>query len=615
MQGSESGGSMGVRTLGIRTLLRSPQRWGLLLLLALFWTLTGCRSTPASEVNEPTIESAPGPEETDVVTLVILGRVVNTQRLAIADAEVRIYIGGRQHTLDTPDGEEVERILTGEDGLFRLVTRLPRQQAEAIAAGQQAVAIEVQAHAFRTTRLGLPVQQLTQGGDHDYADIGTIVLPRAFHLAFFIAVLVFALTFAAISLRLLHETMAALGGATIVLAITHMLGSRYPDFWILDFERSIQYIDFDVIFLVLALMIFVAITGRTGVFQWMAYSAYRLSGGRPWLLSVILVLITTVTSAFLNNVTIMLLIAPVTVQIALAMGINPLALLIPEVLASNIGGTATLIGDPPNTLIGSYARLGFSAFLTNLGPIVLLIVPIFIVLTWLIYRQDYRRAGNGLSAALIAHLEESARITDPALLRKASIAAVVTLGLFFLGDLFRMPPSVAALIGAVGLMVWTRPSIHEMLQEVDWTTLLFFIALFILVGALQEVGAIQVVAEGIGKIAGDNLVLAVLLILWVPALGSALVANIPFAAAMLPVAAYLTQTIPGAGNNVLYWALALGTCLGGNATLIGAAANIVTAGVAERAGYPLPFKKFAEVGIPITIVTLILSTVYLLIRY
>lgn len=553
--------------------------------------------------------------EEDVVTLTVLGRVVNTQRLAVHGAQVRLFVGGRQLTFPTSEGEEVDAVETFVDGAYVVEVRLPRSTAEAISQGRIQAAVEVSGFTYRTVRQGLLAREIARAADHYYVEALPIVLPRVFNAAFFITVGVFVLVFALISLRVLHETMAALAGAVTVLAITYLTGSNHTDFHIIDFQHAVSHIDFEVIFLVLALMIFVAIVARTGVFQWLAFAAYRLARGRPWPLVVGLILITAITSAFLNNVTVMLLMAPVTIEIALVLGVDPLAFLVPETLASNIGGAATLIGDPPNTLIGSYARLGFASFLWNLTPLIIVLTVAFIVMTWFIYRRSYAQVPTEPSAALIARLEETSRITDPALLRRSAIVAALTIVLFFIGDVFHMPPAVAALIGATVLLVWARPSIAEMLGEVDWTTLVFFMALFMLVGALQDVGVIQVIAEAIKGLAGGSLTVAVLLILWVPAIGSAIVANIPFAAAMLPVTAYLSHAIPGAENNVLWWALALGTCLGGNATVIGAAANIITAGISDRAGYPLTFKRFFKVGAPITFVILLLSMVYLLVRY
>ena len=553
--------------------------------------------------------------EEDMVTLTVLGQVVNTQRLAVPEAQVRLFVGGQQLTFQTSEGEDADAVETFVDGFYIMEVRLPRSTAEAISQGRIQVAMEVSGFTYRTVRQGLRAREIARAGDHYYVETQSIVLPRVFNAAFFIATGIFLIVFVLISLRVLHETMAALAGAVTVLAITYLAGSNHADFHIIDFQHAVAHIDFEVIFLVLALMIFVAIVARTGVFQWLAFAAYRLARGRPWPLAVTLILITAITSAFLNNVTVMLLMAPVTIEIALVLGIDPLAFLVPEVLASNIGGTATLIGDPPNTLIGSYARLGFTSFLWNLAPVVVILTAAFIVMTWFIYRRAYAQAPTKPSAALIARLEETSRITDPALLRRSVIAAALTIILFFIGDVFQMPPAVAALIGATLLMIWARPSVAEMLEEVDWTTLVFFMALFMLVGALQDLGVIQVIAEAIKGLAGDSLTTAVLLILWVPAIGSAIVANIPFAAAMLPVTAYLSHTIPGAENNVLWWALALGTCLGGNATIIGAAANIITAGISDRAGYPLTFTRFLRVGAPVTFVILLLSTAYLLVRY
>jgi len=554
-------------------------------------------------------------EGEEEVTLTVLGRVVNTQGLAVSGAWVRLFVGGRQLPLRIPTGEETDEVETFVDGSYILEVRLPRSTAEAISRGRVQAAVEVHGSTYRTTRQGLLAREIARAGDHYYVEARPIVLPRVFNAAFFVTAGVFLLAFAFISFRVMHETLAALAGAVALLAITYIGGRDHPDLHILNFERAVHHIDFNVIFLVMALMIFVAIMARTGVFQWLAFAAYRLARGQPWPLAVILILITAVASAFLNNVTVMLLMAPVTIEIALVLGIDPLAFLVPETLASNIGGTATLIGDPPNTLIGSYARLGFVPFLWNLAPLVVVLTVVFIIMTRFIYRGAYAQVPTEPSAALIARLAETSRITDPALLRRSAIAAALTIALFFVGDLFHMPPAVAALIGATILLVWARPGITEMLEEVDWTTLVFFMALFMLVGALQDVGVIQVVAEAIEGLAGDSLTMAVLLILWVPAVGSALTENIPFAAAMLPVTAYLTHTIPGAENNVLWWALALGTCLGGNATVIGAAANIITAGISDRAGYPLTFKRFFSVGALVAFVMLLISTAYLLIRY
>jgi Na+/H+ antiporter NhaD/arsenite permease-like protein len=250
-----------------------------------------------------------------------------------------------------------------------------------------------------------------------------------------------------------------------------------------------------------------------------------------------------------------------------------------------------------------------------MGPIVILSMVALLVMIRFIYGKEYARSRETASPVLLERLREDARITDPGTLRKALIIGGITLLFFFIQDLLGMPPSVVALLGATGLLVCVRPDVEEMLQEVDWTTLVFFIGLFIVVGGIEEVGLIQIIAQFIGALAGGNLLLATILIIWVAGGASAIVNNIPLTTAALPIAAFLTATIPGAGNNVLYWALAVGVCLGGNATSIGAAANMVTAGMADRAGYHLSFGHFLRVGLPTTFVTILVAMVWILIRY
>jgi Na+/H+ antiporter NhaD/arsenite permease-like protein len=311
----------------------------------------------------------------------------------------------------------------------------------------------------------------------------------------------------------------------------------------------------------------------------------------------------------------MLLMAPVTIEMALVLGVHPFSLLIPEVLAANIGGTATLIGGPPNILIGSYAGLGFLDFLFHMGPIVVLSMVALLIMIRFIYGKEYARSREIASPSLLERLREDAKIRDPGTLRKALVMGGVTLVLFFVQDLLGMPASVAALLGATGLLLWVRPDIEEMLQEVDWTTLVFLMGLFIVVGGIEEVGLIQMIARFIGVVARGNLVLASLVMLWVAGVSSSVIDNIPLAAAALPIAAFLSTTIPGAENNVLYWALAVGACFGGNGTVIGSVPNIVTAGIADRAGYHLSFGHFLRVGMPTIFVTLSVAMIWILIRY
>jgi len=358
-----------------------------------------------------------------------------------------------------------------------------------------------------------------------------------------------------------------------------------------------------------------AIMSRTGVFQWLAYQTFRLARGNAFLVAAILISITGVISAVLNDTTVMLLMTPISIQIALALNIHPAAIVVPEVLASNIGGAATLIGTPPNTIIGSYVGLSFNQFLVNMLPISVMSMVILLVMTHRLYRAEFDREGKAPSAALTAQLEAGARITDPVLLRKSLFLFGITLILFFVEDRFHMPPAVVAILGSTALLLWVQPDVSEMLREVDWTTLVFFMSLFMMVGGIQEVGLIQLIAESVKNLAGDSLLLATLLVIWVSAIASAIVANIPFTAAIVPVTVFLTQTLPGAENNVLYWALALGAGLGGNATYIGSAPNIVAAGIMDRAGFRLKFEDFSRVGVPVTFVTVLVPTLWILIRY
>ncbi|MFQ5857061.1 MAG: SLC13 family permease [Anaerolineae bacterium] len=549
------------------------------------------------------------------VTLVLVGRVVNTQGSAVDEAEVRVFIGGAQRTL-TVAGEETEVAHTHSDGFYVVDLTLPQSLLEA-----ENIAVEVNKPGFRTTRQGFARQEMACAGDlgsgngHCHVRIPDVVLPRVFNPAFFLATAIFLVVFGFISLNVLHETIAALLGVAAMLGVSYFVGNSNAAFWIIDFHRAITFIDFNVIFLLMTMMIFMAIMSKTGIFQWLAYQTFRLARGNAFLVTAILVAITGLTSSVLNDTTVMLLMAPVSIQIALALKIHPAAIVVPEVLASNIGGAATLIGTPPNTIIGSYVGLSFNQFLGNMFPIALMGMLILLAMTRRLYKEEFGQEHKPPSAALIAQLESGARITDRTLLGKSLLLLVATLILFFIADRFHMPPAVVAILGSTALLLWVRPNVGEMLREVDWTTLVFFMALFMMVGGIQEVGLIQIIAGFVKRMAGDSLLLAALLIIWVSAIASAVVANIPFTAAIVPVAVYLTQTIPGAENNVLYWALALGAGLGGNATYIGSAPNIVAAGIMDRAGYRLKFQDFSRIGVPVTFVTILAPTLWILIRY
>lgn len=455
------------------------------------------------------------------------------------------------------------------------------------------------------------VQDLRNG---DSVVLPDQVMSRHITIAFWIATLVFVGVLILIATGKLHNTLAALLGASLIYFISYLGHPINENLFIFNFQESLGYVDWNVIFLIMGMMIVIAVVENTGIFQWLAFTSYQISRGKMILLLPILMLITGVASAFLDNVTTMLLMTPISVQIALSLGINPLVLLVPEVFASNVIGISTLIGTPTNILIGSYAHLSFNDFLVNLTPGIILAFIGLVVYSYLTYRK--RLAGTQeLSGLLLERLEQQARITEPAHLKKAGMIGFFMLLLFMFGEGIHLVPAVTALMGATALMVWIRPNIEEMIEAVDWTTLVFFISLFIVVGAIQEVGLISFIAAAIGKIIGDSLLLAILVVIWLSAVLSTVVANIPFTAAMLPVVGFLTATIPGAENMVLFYCLSVGSGLGGNGSLIGASANMVTAGIAERAGYPITYVYFFKKGFPALLITVSLATIWLIIRF
>jgi Na+/H+ antiporter NhaD/arsenite permease-like protein len=289
----------------------------------------------------------------------------------------------------------------------------------------------------------------------------------------------------------------------------------------------------------------------------------------------------------------------------------------PEVMASNVVGISTLVGTPTNILIGSYAGIGFNDFLVNLTPGVVLALVGLIVYNLFIFRHDLQPsdAGEEISEVLLKRLAERGRITEPDHLKKAGVVGAGMLLLFILGEKVHLLPSVTAVMGATTLLLWIKPDIEEMIEAVDWTTLVFFMTLFISVGAIQEVGLISFIASGIGRLVGENLSLAMLAVIWLSAILSTVIANIPFTAAMLPVIGFLSSSIPGAESKVLFLCLSVGSAMGGNGSLIGASANMVTAGIAERAGSPITYMYFLKKGFPALLVTVGLATIWLFIHF
>ena len=537
--------------------------------------------------------------------LVVSGSVTNSQGKGIKDAEPRFFIDGAPLTLPSPP-------ITESNGTFEARLELPTGTLPGAP-----VEVSVERPSYKTSpsiALGqIHLEQDDGAGNGHYVAHVAVTLERTVSPGLWIATLVLVAVYAFIAFELMHRTLAALVGASAILFVSYTLGTFYPGFHILTFDDAMRAIDGNVIFLLLAMMIIVGVLKRTGVFQWMAYRSFQAARGNIYALAVLLMVITAVVSAFLDNVTTMLLIIPVTIEIALALKINPLTLLLPEVFASNVGGTATLIGDPPNIMIGSYAGLTFVDFLTHLTVICIigLAAAAAYFLFW--YRKDYHAAKVDDVPAMVARLREEYRITDPVLLIKAGGVLAFTILLFVMHGSLHMEPSIAALAGASLLLVISNVHVVEMVErEVEWPTLVFFMMLFIVVAGAEQTGLIQIIADWVRGASEGSPILAVLIVLWVSAILSAIIDNIPFTATMLPIVAYLTDTIPGVHNGVLWRALSLGACLGGNGTLIGASANVVTAGLAEKAGYAVSFNHYLKVAMIPMLITVVLSMVWLL---
>jgi Na+/H+ antiporter NhaD/arsenite permease-like protein len=539
--------------------------------------------------------------------LTLAGTIKDPQGIGVKEVAIEVLVNGQPVQ---PLGG-AGHLATGGNGSFFGDLLLP-------AGTLPGAKVEVAAHKPSWRALpATPVEIFPAGADKEgrslFKAAQNFTLKRHITPAFWIASGILLLVYVVIALEWMHRTLAALLGGALVLFITYTAGTFFPGYFILSFEDAVAAIDMNVIFLLMGMMIIVGVLKKTGLFQWMAYKSYAIARGNVFILSCILMLVTAVASAFLDNVTTMLLMIPVTIEIAVTLKINPIALLIPEVFASNVGGTATLIGDPPNILIGSYAKLSFMNFVMNLGLICLICLGVTLIYYVYWYKKSYLKAEVQDADRTIEYLRQEYRITNYKLLFLCLGFLAFTILLFVIHGVLHMEPAVAALTGAMLLLAFARVDIVEMLEnEVEWPTLVFFMGLFIVVAAAEETGLIQAIAEGVALVSRGNLTVAVLMVLWVSALASAAVDNIPFTATMLPIIAFLNTTIPGAENGVLWWALALGACFGGNGTMIGASANVVTVGMAEKAGYQISFLYYMKACFVPMMITVILSSAYLL---
>ena len=414
-----------------------------------------------------------------------------------------------------------------------------------------------------------------------------------------LAILIFAVALGLIATERADRTKVALAGAVAVL-LTQTIEQHI----------AIEAIDWNTLGLLAGMMLMVKITEPTGVYNWLAIKAGQLSGGRPLWVVFSLATTTAVLSAFLDNLTTVLLMVPITFLLADALDVDPIPLVIIEILVSNIGGTATLIGDPPNILIAGATGLSFMAFIGNLAPIAIVTFGAVTVGLYLVYRRRLRVAPE--ARARVMELDARRSIEDMDELKRTVPILVGTILLFFAHQALNLEPATVAMTGATVMLFVSRQKIEDSLAGIEWPTLFFFIGLFVMVGALEETGAIDEVAQGIADVTGGDRTAELMGIAWASAFGSAIVDNIPFTAAMIPV----VESLQGdASDDAYWWALALGACFGGNATLVAAAANVAAAGMAARAGRPIGFIQFLRIGIPVTIASMVLATAYIALRY
>jgi Na+/H+ antiporter NhaD/arsenite permease-like protein len=549
-------------------------------------------------------------------TLVIHGQALDSAGMPLADATVIPYLDGRPFMPALKGAHAEKHLTTGLNGLFMI--EVPVELGK-IKDGKWSV--KITRPSFKPSPM-IPLAKIhdegvdEKGAQKFVTSVGPVGLKRYQGPAFLIALFVFLLMYGLIAFEVMHRTLAAFLGASIVLLITHTFGTFNDAYKILTWDQALHAVDWNVIFLLMGMMIIVGVLKVSGVFQWLAYKSFQVARGQIFVLSTALCVVTAFASAFLDNVTTMLLLTPVTMEIAVVLGVSPFVFLLPEIVASNFGGTATLIGDPPNIMIGSYAGLTFNDFVINLTPVVIVVLVTQIIYNKFLYGREYHRAKVEDVPQMIGYLREKYQITDRKVLTIGGLILLGVIVLFILHGKFHMEVSVAALFGAALMILFNKIDIVEILEkEIEWPSLIFFIMLFIVVGAAEQTGILQAIADGILVVCEGNLVIAVLIVLWVSGIASAIVDNIPYTATMLPIVAFLGKTIPGAETGVLWWALALGACFGGNGTIIGASANVVTTGIAEKAGHKITFMQFVKEAAPITIVSLIISSVFLLIRY
>jgi len=464
---------------------------------------------------------------------------------------------------------------------------------------------------------------------------------------FWFATIVFVGTYIVIASEKVHKTTAALVGASLMFIVvlegpSHMgheqkniqspsqvVEKSLANPGVVDndlFESAqryeeldvfARYVNFDVIFTLAGMMLLVNVLSGTGIFQYIAIRSAKIARGSPVRTMILLVFATAVLSAFLDNVTTVLLIAPVTLLVATELGVPAMPFLMAETMASNIGGTATLIGDPPNLIIGSVARLDFAAFMVNLAPFILGILIIYCICLKLYYSK--RMQVTVEKRARIMELNENAAITDPVNMKRGGLVMIITIIGFLLHGAVGIQPCVIAIAGSALCLAICKVDVDHCLERIEWSTLFFFLGLFALVSGAAEGGLLAKFGSLLGFTRDWNILLTVLVVMWISGICAAVMNNVSYTAAIVSVIATFLATNPAfaapAAKQLMWWGLALAVCLGGNGTLVGAAANLVTAGIAEKSGHKVTFKEFLRYGFPVTFLSLTASSIYIIIRY
>ena len=428
------------------------------------------------------------------------------------------------------------------------------------------------------------------------------------HSSAFIPIIVFLVVYVAITFELVNKAAAALAGVG-VLVVSHVLTEH----------QAVEFIDFETLMLLTGMMILVSLIKQSGFFTIISVRIAEFTKGNPVKILCLFSVVTALMSAFLDNVTTVLIVIPIIIELTRGMGLNPKNYVLSQAIISNVGGTATLIGDPPNVIIGSKVGLSFNQFIVNLTPVV---IPTFIIVLgyiWYINRVEFKPINTSMVKLVSGELllekirfEFSNVRVDQNLMIKSIACLMLAILLFITQPLTGMAPGVVALGMAMILLIISKANVEHVLEEVEWSTLLFFTGLFILVGALEEYGVIDWIAHNVFMNVGDNPYVIVLMVLWVSGIASGFLDNIPFTITMIPIIQLMLESNP-IPNNILWWALALGACLGGNITMIGSSANIISVGIAKKYGVEISFIDFMKKGLIITLISLVLSSVYLLI--